>query len=313
MGDTLAGLFDHILVDEYQGTNIVQRDILTGMRKGLGGITVVGDDAQAIYSFRAATVDNILGFERHFAGARTVVLEDNYRSTQAILDVSNAVIRAAPKRHKKELRAVGGGGTRPCSRPASTRPTSPRPCACESSKDLRRTSSSSPAWQRVTNRAPASSKSYRWTNPARREISLVPPLLDDDYLVLSTIHSAKGCEWDAVHVIHAADGMIPSGMATGSDDGIAEERRLFYVALTRARRMLYLYWPRRYYHRRAGHDDAHNYAQITRFLPRGAGSPRPRDTWTEPNRGIALRRAGRSRHRRRRTRRPLPLAARKSS
>lgn len=92
-------------------------------------------------------------------------------------------------------------------------------------------------------------------------------MLDDDYLVLSTIHSAKGCEWDAVHVIHAADGMIPSGMATGSDDGIAEERRLFYVALTRARRMLYLYWPRRYYHRRAGHDDAHNYAQITRFLP----------------------------------------------
>jgi DNA helicase II / ATP-dependent DNA helicase PcrA len=70
-----------------------------------------------------------------------------------------------------------------------------------------------------------------------------------------------------VHVIHAADGMIPSDMATGSEEGITEERRLFYVALTRARRRLYIYWPLRYYHRRMGLDDPHNFAQLTRFLP----------------------------------------------
>jgi DNA helicase II / ATP-dependent DNA helicase PcrA len=95
------------------------------------------------------------------------------------------------------------------------------------------------------------------------------PLLDEDYVVLSTIHSAKGGEWDVVHVIHAADGMIPSDMATGDDESIEEERRLFYVALTRARDMLYVYFPLRYYRRPRGHDDAHAYAQLTRFLPGG--------------------------------------------
>ncbi len=72
-----------------------------------------------------------------------------------------------------------------------------------------------------------------------------PPVLDEDYLVLSTIHSAKGLEWDAVYVIHAADGNIPSDMATGSAEGIEEERRLFYVALTRAKRHLCVLWPMR--------------------------------------------------------------------
>jgi DNA helicase-2/ATP-dependent DNA helicase PcrA len=96
-----------------------------------------------------------------------------------------------------------------------------------------------------------------------------PPLLDEDYVVLSTIHSAKGGEWDVVHVIHAADGMIPSDMATGRPEEIEEERRLFYVALTRARDALYVYFPLRFYRRprgRAG-EDAHTYSQLTRFLP----------------------------------------------
>jgi DNA helicase-2/ATP-dependent DNA helicase PcrA len=95
------------------------------------------------------------------------------------------------------------------------------------------------------------------------------PLLDEDYVVLSTIHSAKGGEWDVVHVIHASDGMIPSDMATGSTEEIEEERRLFYVALTRARDALYVYFPLRFYRRprgRAG-EDAHTYSQLTRFLP----------------------------------------------
>ena len=93
-----------------------------------------------------------------------------------------------------------------------------------------------------------------------------PPLLDEDYLNLSTIHSAKGCEWDVVYVIHAADGMMPSDMATGDEDEIEEERRLFYVALTRAKDDLQVYFPLRYYHRRMGLEDPHSYAQLTRFI-----------------------------------------------
>jgi DNA helicase-2/ATP-dependent DNA helicase PcrA len=94
-----------------------------------------------------------------------------------------------------------------------------------------------------------------------------PPHLDEDYLVLSTIHSAKGLEWDVVHVIHAADGMIPSDMATGDDEEIEEERRLLYVALTRARDALHVTYPQRYYRRPKGREDPHSYAQVSRFLP----------------------------------------------
>ena len=90
-------------------------------------------------------------------------------------------------------------------------------------------------------------------------------MLDDDYLVLSTIHSAKGLEWDAVYVIHAADGNIPSDMATKNPEEIEEERRLFYVALTRAKNWLYVCCPLRYYYGR-GVSDRHGFAQRTRFL-----------------------------------------------
>jgi DNA helicase II / ATP-dependent DNA helicase PcrA len=96
-----------------------------------------------------------------------------------------------------------------------------------------------------------------------------PPLLDEDYLILSTIHSAKGGEWDAVRIIHASDGMIPSDMATGDAATIEEERRLLYVAMTRARDVLEVYFPLRYYRRPRGKSDSHGYAQLTRFLPDG--------------------------------------------
>jgi DNA helicase-2/ATP-dependent DNA helicase PcrA len=94
-----------------------------------------------------------------------------------------------------------------------------------------------------------------------------PPLLEEDYLILSTIHSSKGCEWDAVYVLHAADGNVPSDMATGSEDEIEEERRLFYVALTRARDFLEVCFPLRYYHKKWSTGDRHSYAQLTRFMP----------------------------------------------
>jgi DNA helicase-2/ATP-dependent DNA helicase PcrA len=93
-----------------------------------------------------------------------------------------------------------------------------------------------------------------------------PPRLDEDYLVLSTVHSAKGLEWEAVHLIAAYDGNIPADMNAGGEEGIAEERRLLYVALTRARRRLHVYVPLRYYHRRSTRDDGHGYGCASRFL-----------------------------------------------
>src|SRR5690606_25787626 len=92
------------------------------------------------------------------------------------------------------------------------------------------------------------------------------PHLDDDWLTLSTIHSAKGAEWRAVHLIHAADGNIPSDMALSDRDGLEEERRLLYVALTRARDVLTVTVPQRYHVRRYGNDDRHVLAPLSRFL-----------------------------------------------
>ncbi len=93
-----------------------------------------------------------------------------------------------------------------------------------------------------------------------------PPRLNEDYLILSTIHSAKGLEWPVVHLMHLVDGAVPSDMALGSPEGLAEERRLFYVAVTRARDELYLYAPLRMHLHRMSADDRHGYAQLTRFL-----------------------------------------------
>jgi DNA helicase-2/ATP-dependent DNA helicase PcrA len=93
-----------------------------------------------------------------------------------------------------------------------------------------------------------------------------PPRLDEDFLVLSTIHSAKGLEWPVVHLLHLVDGAVPSDMALGSPEGLAEERRLFYVAVTRARDQLNLYAPLRMHHHRMSADDRHGYGQLTRFL-----------------------------------------------
>lgn len=93
-----------------------------------------------------------------------------------------------------------------------------------------------------------------------------PPHLDEDYLTLSTIHSAKGLEWDHVHVLAVYDGNFPACMSAGTSEQIDEERRLLYVAMTRARRTLSLYVPVRYHHRPRGIDDAHGYGKPSRFL-----------------------------------------------
>jgi DNA helicase-2/ATP-dependent DNA helicase PcrA len=96
------------------------------------------------------------------------------------------------------------------------------------------------------------------------------PLLDEDYLILSTIHSAKGQEWRSVFVLNVVDGCMPSDLATGSSPEIEEERRLLYVAMTRAKDELNLVVPHRFYtHNQARGGDRHVYASRTRFIPAG--------------------------------------------
>ncbi|MDO8632649.1 MAG: ATP-dependent helicase, partial [Phycisphaerales bacterium] len=102
-GANVADQFEHILVDEYQDTNAIQAEILRGMRKRYDNLTVVGDDAQSIYSFRAATIRNILDFPKQFPGTTVVTLEQNYRSTRPILAASNAVMAPARERYTKQL------------------------------------------------------------------------------------------------------------------------------------------------------------------------------------------------------------------
>jgi len=114
LGPELGALFDHVLVDEYQDTNRLQASILTGMKPGGEGVMVVGDDAQSIYAFRGATVRNILDFPKEFTRpAEVITLERNYRSTQPILDASNAVIAGALERHAKTLWTDKASGAKP--------------------------------------------------------------------------------------------------------------------------------------------------------------------------------------------------------
>jgi DNA helicase-2/ATP-dependent DNA helicase PcrA len=428
-GGEVARSFDHVLVDEYQDTNALQAEILGLLYRGTQDVMVVGDDAQAIYAFRAATVRNILEFPDRFPDTTVVKLEQNYRSTSPLLAASNAVISLARQRHDKNLWSARSGDRRPllltcgdeaaqseavCRHllehrergillrrqavlfrtghhsdllelelarrnipfvkygglkfleaahvkdalallrilenpldevswfrvlhlldgvgPAGARrimaqlqvhvdertrsdpdpvqsllrapPDVPSSAASDLAElrdavadCLRPDVTAASMLERVTRfLEPIFERLYESpgsrlrdleqlermatgaTSRARflADLTLDPPAstedlagrphLDEDYVILSTIHSAKGGEWDVVHLIHAADGMIPSDMATGDADEIEEELRLFYVALTRARDMLYVYFPLRYYRRRRGLDDRHGYAQLTRFL-----------------------------------------------
>jgi DNA helicase-2/ATP-dependent DNA helicase PcrA len=415
----IGSRFDHVLVDEYQDTNRLQASILRALKPDGRGLTVVGDDAQSIYSFRAAEVRNILDFPRTFAAARVVTLERNYRSTQAILDASNAVIAEAAERFTKNLWTARTAGTRPRlvtvadeaaqadwvadavlrereggmalkqqavlfrashhsaalelelarrnvpfvkfgglkfleavhvkdvlsvlrwaenprSRiagfrvaqlvpgigPASARrlldamDAAARPLEALSAFEppagtaddwldlvmLLQALAARGAWpgdldqvnrwyaphlQRLHDDAAIRSadlaqlariaQGYASRERFLTELTLDPPDAtsdesglphrDEDYLILSTIHSAKGQEWQAVSVLNAVDGCMPSDMATGSADEIEEERRLLYVAMTRAKRVLNLMVPLRFYmHQQSGLGDRHVYASLTRFI-----------------------------------------------
>ena len=420
VAEAMGARFEHILVDEYQDTNIIQAEILQRLRQKNHNITVVGDDAQSIYSFRAATIKNILEFPDQFPGTTVVTLEQNYRSIQPILDVGNAVMKPAPHRYTKNLTAVREGKQKPvlitcrdedeqvnvvCDQILEhleqgiklqqqavlfraghhsdqleielARRSIPfhkygglKFLEAAHVKDLLallrilENPRDDMSWFRVLEMlegvgprtaerfvADLEARTYDlavlgqitmpaaahdqftalaqtlnslrqeelpvavqverlrryyepflatlYDNPKPRlrdleQLEAVaqryksranyisdltldppattadfagPPFKDEDWLVLSTMHSAKGCEWKVVYVIHAADGMIPSDMATDDDESIEEERRLFYVAVTRAKDWLYVVFPLRYYYKRYSMGDAHAYAQLTRFAP----------------------------------------------
>ena len=420
-GDAVRRLFDYVLVDEYQDTNTLQAEILYLLSPQGKGLTVVGDDAQSIYSFRAATVRNIFDFPKHYPKTTVVTLEQNYRSTCPILEATNRVIALARERYTKNLWSERTEGQRPClvncededeqaefvireilthreagvdlRRQAVLFRASHHSMLLEAEltrrnipfhkygglkfvetahvKDLmaflrlaenprdvvsgtrvlpllpgigpgkarqlmdmldrsggnfavwaewKPPPGAADSWRKLvkllselavaTGDLPAQvhrvrkfytpllEAKYDHVQPRLRDLEQLeqiasryrsrhrmlleitldppsstqdlagPPTLDDDYLVLSTIHSAKGLEWDAVYVIHAADGNIPSDMATKNPQEIEEERRLFYVALTRAKNWLYVCCPLRYYHAyRPTVSDRYGFAQRTRFLP----------------------------------------------
>lgn len=420
----IGAWFDHVLVDEYQDTNRVQSEILKAIKPDGRGVTVVGDDAQSIYSFRAADVENILAFPDQFMpSAKVITLERNYRSVQPVLDSANCLIAESDRQYRKKLYADREGGGRPryvtvedgdaeagyvvkevlANREAGLRLSdqavlfrsahhsdrlelelvrrnipyvkygglkfleaahvkdllailkwgeNPKnevaafrvlkllpgvgPALAGRCFDHLRTGGfrfktlrhfvppsataatwgdfvglmcsfssagpEDPGWQLQIGQARAWYRPHlerRFDSADTREadleqleqiaaryptrerflteLTLDPPsasgdqagdpLLDEDYLILSTVHSAKGQEWNAVFVLNVTDGNFPSEFATGRADAIEEERRLLYVAMTRARDELSMIVPLRFHVTKQPSDgDRHVYGSRSRFV-----------------------------------------------
>ena len=444
LADEIGDRFDHVLVDEYQDTNRLQAAIILALKPGGRGLTVVGDDAQSIYSFRAANVRNILDFPAQFSPAAEIItLERNYRSTQAILAAANGVIGLAAERFTKNLWTDRKSGARPrlvsmrdeadqaryivervlenresgstlkqqavlfrtshhCGPleveltrrnipfvkygglkfldtahvrdilallrfvenprdgiagfrlmqlipgigPASAQEVLdhmmgaadpiralldiPSPSRAgddwgtfvETVASLRAGRSGWPAefvcarlWYEphlerlhedaITRRADLIqleqiASGYPSRERFLTELTLDPPdatsdqsgvpLLDEDYLVLSTIHSAKGQEWKSVFVLNVVDGCIPSDLGAGTSAEIEEERRLLYVAMTRARDDLHLVVPQRFFtHGQNAQGDHHVYAPRSRFIPNELLGLFERMAWPEADPELAAR------------------------
>jgi DNA helicase-2/ATP-dependent DNA helicase PcrA len=419
-GPALRGLFDAVLVDEYQDVNAVQADIVRLLAPDGRGLTCVGDDAQAVYGFRGADPAHLRALATAYPDLTVIRLVRNYRSKAAVLRLAN-VVRPQSAGLELALTADRGGGQAPVLVRCHDEATQAREICTrvldghESGLDLRDQAvlvraahhsdvleielsarsipfvkygglkfteaahvkdfmaaarvvanpSDDLAWFRVLrlhegigpvharriigalqladpaalerwpaalelvpprSRAAVASTIVgltaaaaveqtaaraaavlaalidpvraRYPDAAGRiadlerladaaasrpslhdalvELALDPPVssadlagpprLDEDYLIISTVHSAKGLEWPVVHLPHLVDGAVPSDMALSSPAGLAEESRLFYVAVTRARDQLYLYAPLRMHHHRMARDDRHGYAPLSRFL-----------------------------------------------
>jgi DNA helicase-2/ATP-dependent DNA helicase PcrA len=413
--------FDHILVDEYQDTNLLQAQILYALKPTGAGLTVVGDDAQAIYSFRAGLIDNILSFPDRFnPRAEVVTLGQNYRSTQDILSCANTLMAEAPRQFRKHLISGRGDGVKPrlvttddlaaqaefvCSEvlrrremqtslrsqavlfrnaghsdllevelmkhkipfvkygglkfldsahvkdvlgilrwldnprnelaafrtlqllpgfgPAIARKALEHFIAAKNQfgalKDFTAPVESRLLWPKfVEMMASLADPAKPWPGQVRTvrewykphferlyehhhtrigdidqlellssqqpsrerfltELTLDPPQAtsdlagqatgDEDFLVLSTVHSAKGMEWKTVYLLNVVDGSFPSEFATHRADLIEEERRLLYVAITRAQDALYMVAPLKFpVTSKPPQSDAHVYGGRSRFL-----------------------------------------------
>ena len=422
LAEDVGSRFDYVLVDEYQDTNALQASILLALKPDGRGLAVVGDDAQSIYSFRAATIRNILDFPAAFSPkAKVVTLAENYRSTGAVLAASNAVIGLAEERYTKDLWTRRPAGEKPAIVVVADESAQARFVANsvlderetgvalkEQAVLFRASHHSAPLEIELTRRnipfvkygglkfldtahvkdvlatlrfaenprdrvagfrvlqllpgvGPATAAEFldvlaaeahsadafaiyqpparvaeawpafahlalglggrgsdwpsdlarvrAWYEPhlermhddaeMRRQDLLQleqiaagypsrerflteltldppdatsdqagPPLKDEDYLILSTIHSAKGQEWESVHVLNVIDGCIPSDLAAETTAELEEERRLLYVAMTRAKDRLSLIVPHRcYVTQQSRGGDRHLYAQRTRFIP----------------------------------------------
>ena len=444
LADEIGDRFDHVLVDEYQDTNRLQAAIILALKPGGRGLTVVGDDAQSIYSFRAANVRNILDFPAQFSPAAEIItLERNYRSTQAILAAANGVIGLAAERFTKNLWTDRNSGARPrlvsvgdeadqaryivervlenresgstlkqqavlfrtshhcgpleveltrrnipfvkygglkfldtahvrdilallrfvenprdgiagfrlmqlipgigpasaqevldhmmgaadpiralLDMPSPSRASDDWGTFVETVASLRAGRSGWPAelvcarlWYEphlerlhedaITRRADLIqleqiASGYPSRERFLTELTLDPPdatsdqsgvpLLDEDYLVLSTIHSAKGQEWKSVFVLNVVDGCIPSDLGAGTSAEIEEERRLLYVAMTRARDDLHLVVPQRFFtHGQNAQGDHHVYAPRSRFIPNELLGLFERMAWPEADPELAAR------------------------
>ncbi|WP_028166439.1 ATP-dependent helicase [Bradyrhizobium elkanii] len=432
LADEIGGRFDHVMVDEYQDTNRLQSSILLALKPGGSGLTVVGDDAQSIYSFRAATVRNILDFPDQFTPrAELITLDRNYRSTEPILSAANGVIALAKERFTKNLWTERTSSRKPQLVAVRDEADQARyiveqvlanreeGALLKHQAVLFRTSSHSgpleveltrrnipfvkfgglkfldaahvkdmlallrfvenprdrvagfrilhllpgvgpSSAQRVLERMaeaadpiaalctlpspPRAGEDWKgfvraienlrysewpvdierarlWYEPhldrihedaeVRRadliqleqiasgypsrerfltELTLDPPdatsdqagppLLDEDYLILSTIHSAKGQEWKSVFVLNVVDGCMPSDLGAGTSAELEEERRLLYVAMTRAKDDLHLILPQRFFvHGQSAKGDRHMYASRTRFIPERLVPLFERTTW----------------------------------
>jgi superfamily I DNA/RNA helicase len=269
--EDLAGLFDHVLVDEFQDVNPAQDRLLRLLAGGTGRLMVVGDDDQAIYGWRGAEVRIILRFPQTWPGAAVVRLEENYRSTQLILDAANALIRRNRERHDKALFASRKGGAPVTVHLAADGDAE----AAYVAETIRRHLAAGmvPSDFAVLFRVHAQARPLvealrRAGVPHRLRVRAAvrldergEPALDEEQqhgakdgigVALLTVHAAKGLEFRVVFVCGLEEGLFPSLRqdneeqdAAATRASVEEERRLFYVALTRARERLYLCHARR--------------------------------------------------------------------
>jgi len=256
--ERLAEQFQHILVDEYQDTNAIQGAIVDLLASRHRNVTVVGDDSQSIYSFRGATFENIISFNHRYPDAIEYRLETNYRSTPEILTLANSSVACNRRRLPKELRSQRPSGLKPAIVPVQDHFVQSRFIAeyilhllvsHYDGANLRKEDIKG-----LTNFA----AQYNTVEAFLTDVALAGEFSgetvvtgpeEQEFVILSTIHQAKGLEWPIVFIPWLADGRFPTDLAINTQEDLEEERRVFHVAVTRAKDEVYLIVPQMYANR----------------------------------------------------------------